>query len=58
MTVDSGSGFDDQAAGRDTGDERLAEDATRRRLGEDAGDGALEEEQERKQAEQKLNEAF
>ncbi|HEV2929588.1 MAG TPA: hypothetical protein VGW74_12915 [Propionibacteriaceae bacterium] len=58
MSTDAGSGFDNQAAGRDAGDERLAEEETRHLLGEDAGDGALEEERERKQAEDKLNDAF
>ena len=58
MSTDAGSGFDNQAAGRDAGDERLAEDETRHLLGEDAGDGALEEERERQQAEDKLNDAF
>jgi hypothetical protein len=58
MSTDSGSGFDSQAAGRDAGDERLAEEESRHRLGEDAGDGVLEEERERRQAEEKLNEAF
>jgi hypothetical protein len=58
MSTDAGSGFDNQAAGRDAGDERLAEEETRHLLGEDVGDGALEEERERKQAEDKLNDAF
>jgi hypothetical protein len=58
MTTDSGSGFDQRAAGRDAGDERLAEEESRHLLGEDAGDGALEEERERKQAEEQVNDAF
>jgi hypothetical protein len=58
MSSDAGSGFDDQAAGRDAGDERLSEDETRHLLGEDAGDGALEERRERKQAEEQVNDAF
>jgi hypothetical protein len=75
MSTDSGSGFDNQAAGRDAGDERLAKEESRHQLGEDAGDGVLEEEsrhqpgedagegvleeaRERRQAEEKLNEAF
>jgi hypothetical protein len=58
MSTDAGSGFDDQAAGRDAGDERLSEDETRHLLGEDAGDGALEERRERKQAEDQVNDAF
>ena len=43
MTTDAGSGFDNQAAGRDAGDERLEEES-RHLIGEDAGDDALEEE--------------
>jgi hypothetical protein len=58
MSTDAGSGFDNKAAGRDAGDERLAEEETSHLFGEDAGDGALEEERERKQAEDKLNDAF
>jgi hypothetical protein len=58
MSNDSGTGFDNQAAGRDAGDERLVEEETRHLLGEDAGDGALDEERQRKQAEDKLNDAF
>jgi hypothetical protein len=58
MSTDAGSGFDDQAGGRDAGDERLTEER-RRQIAEDAGDDdALEEERERKQAEERLNEAF
>ena len=40
MTTDAGSGFDNQAAGRD------------------AGDGALEEDRERKQSQDSVNDAF
>jgi hypothetical protein len=58
MSTDSGSGFDKLAAGRDAGDERLTGEAETRHLGEDAGDSALEEEYERKAAEDKLNDAF
>ena len=58
MSTDVGSGFDDQAAGRDAGDERLAEEETRHLPGEDAGDGALEEQRERRQAEEQINDAF
>jgi hypothetical protein len=58
MSNDSGSGFDNQAAGRDAGDERLVDEDTRHQLGEDVGDAALEEERERRQAEEKLNDAF
>ena len=39
MTTDAGSGFDNQAAARDAGDERLEEES-RHLIGEDAGDGA------------------
>jgi hypothetical protein len=39
MTTDAGSGFDDQAAARDAGDERLEEES-RHLIGEDAGDDA------------------
>ena len=56
MTTDAGSGFDNQAAGRDAGDERLEEES--RHLGEeDAGD-ALEEERERKHSQENVNDAF
>jgi hypothetical protein len=58
MSTDAGSGFDNQAAGRDAGDERLAEEETRHLVGEDAGDGALEEERERKLTEEQVNDAF
>jgi hypothetical protein len=57
MSTDAGSGFDNQAAGRDAGDDRLEEE-TRHLLGEDAGDGALEEERERKQSQKNVNDAF
>ena len=57
MTTDAGSGFDDQAASRDTGDERLEEES-RHLLGEDTGDGALEEARERKQSQDNVNDAF
>jgi hypothetical protein len=58
MSTDSGSGFDKLAAGRDAGDERLTSEEETRHVGEDAGDGGLEEEYERKAAEDKLNDAF
>ena len=58
MSIDSGSGFDSKAAGRDAGDERLTEEETRHLVGEDAGDGALEEERQRSEAQDRLNEAF
>ncbi len=57
MTTDAGSGFDNQAAGRDAGDDRLEEES-RHLLGEDTGDGALEEARERKQSQDSVNEAF
>ena len=57
MTTDAGSGFDNQAAGRDAGDE-LLEEESRHLLGEDAGDGALEEDRERKQSQDNVNDAF
>jgi len=57
MTTDSGTGhFDERAAGRDAGDQRLDDPAARRQVEEDAGDGTLEE--ERQAVEDKLNEAF
>ena len=51
MSTDAGSGFDNQAAGRDTGDERLEEET--RRLGDDAL-----EELERKQSRDSVNDSF
>jgi hypothetical protein len=57
MTTDAGSGFDDQAAARDAGDERLEEES-RHLIGEDADDDALEEERERKQSHENVNDAF
>ena len=55
MTTDAGSGFDNQAAGRDAGDERLEEET--RHLGDDAGEDALEE-LERKRSQDSVNGAF
>ena len=55
MTTDAGSGFDNQAAGRDAGDERLEEET--RHLGDDAGEDALEE-LERKRSKDSVNDAF
>ena len=55
MTTDAGSGFDNQAAGRDAGEERLEEET--RHLGDDAGEDALEE-LERKQSRDSVNDAF
>jgi hypothetical protein len=57
MSTDAGSGFDNQAGGRDAGDEILEEES-RHLLGEDAGDGALEEDRERKQSQDSVNDAF
>jgi hypothetical protein len=57
MTTDAGSGFDNQAAGRDAGDDRLEEE-TRHLLGEDAGNDAHEEDRERKQSQENVNDAF
>jgi hypothetical protein len=57
MTTDAGSGFDDRAAARDAGDDRLEEES-RHLLGEDAGDAALEEDRERQQVEDQINDAF
>jgi hypothetical protein len=55
MTTDAGSGFDNQAAGRDAGEERLDEET--RHLGDDAGEDALEE-LERKRSQDSVNDAF
>jgi hypothetical protein len=61
MTTDAGSGFDDQAAGHDAGDDRLEEES-RHLLGDDAGDDRLEEPSdeagERQQAHDSVNDAF
>jgi hypothetical protein len=61
MTTDAGSGFDHQAAGRDTGDDRLEEES-RHLLGQqDAGDEAdevLEEARERQRSHENVNDAF
>ena len=45
MTTDAGSGFDNQAAGRDV-------------IADDADDEALEEARERQQVEDQINDAF
>jgi hypothetical protein len=74
MTTDAGSGFDQQAGGRDAGDDRLEEESrhllgedagldaldeeSRHLPGEDAGDGDLEEERERRQSHDNVNDAF
>jgi len=57
MSTDAGSGFDNQAAGRDAGDDRLEEES-RHLIGEDADDSALEEDRERQQVEDQVNDAF
>jgi hypothetical protein len=57
MSTDAGSGFDNQAAARDAGDDRLEEES-RHVIGEDAGDAALEEDRERQQVEDQVNDAF
>lgn len=58
MTTDAGSGFDNQAAGRDAGDNRLEEES-RHLLGEDAGDDdVLEEDRQRKHSQDSVNDAF
>jgi hypothetical protein len=54
LTTDAGSGFDNQTAGRDVGDELLEEES--RHL---TGDDAVEEEdRERKQSQDSVNDAF
>jgi hypothetical protein len=58
MTTDAGSGFDNQAAGRDAGDE-LLEEESRHLTGEDADDEAVEEEdRERRKSQDSVNDAF
>jgi hypothetical protein len=57
MTTDAGFGFDNQAAGRDAGDDRLEEES-RHLVGEDADDEVLEEARERQQVEDQINDAF
>ena len=57
MTTDAGSEFDNQAASRDTGDDRL-EGETSHLPAEDADDEVLEEARERKQSQDDLNDAF
>jgi hypothetical protein len=57
MTTDAGSGFDNQAAGRDAGDDRLEEES-RQLPAEDVDDEILEEARERKRSQQDLNDAF
>jgi hypothetical protein len=61
MSTDAGSGFDNQAAGRDAGDDRL-EQESRHLVAEDAGDEVLdddlEEDYERKRVHDEVNDAF
>jgi hypothetical protein len=60
MSTDAGSGFDNQAAGRDAGDERL-EEVSRHLIADDADDAddeVLEEDRERQQVEDQINDAF
>ena len=60
MSSDAGSGFDNQAAGRDAGGERL-EEASRHLIADDADDAddeVLEEDRERQQVEDQINDAF
>jgi hypothetical protein len=61
MSTDAGSGFDNQAAGRDAGDDRLEEES-RHLVAEDAGDEVLdddlEEDYERKRVHDEVNDAF
>jgi hypothetical protein len=57
MTTDAGSGFDNQAAGRDAGDE-LLEEESRHLTGEDADDVVEEEDRERRKAQDSVNDAF
>jgi hypothetical protein len=56
MSTDAGSGFDNQAAGRDAGDELLEEET--RPIGDEVEDDALEERRERKHVEDQINDAF
>ena len=57
MTTDAGSGFDNQAAGRDAGDE-LLEEESRHLTGEEADGPVEEEDRERKQSQDSVNDAF
>jgi hypothetical protein len=57
MTTDAGSGFDNQAAGRDAGDE-LLEEESRHLTGEDADDAVEEEDRERRKSQDSVNDAF
>ncbi len=57
MTTDAGSGFDNQAASRDAGDDRLEEES-RHLIADDADDEVLEEARERKHSQDNVNDAF
>jgi hypothetical protein len=58
MTTDAGSGFDNQAAGRDAGDE-LLEEESRHLTGEEPDDDVVEEEdRERRKSQDSVNDAF
>ena len=58
MTTDAGSGFDNQAAGRDAGDE-LLEEESRHLTGEQPDDDVVEDEdRERRKSQDSVNDAF
>ena len=57
MTTDAGSGFDNQAAGRDTGDDRLEGEASHL-PDQDTDDEVLEEARERQHTRDNINDAF
>jgi hypothetical protein len=57
MTTDAGSGFDNQAAGRDAGDE-LLEEESRHLTGEEPDDVVEEEDRERRKSQDSVNDAF
>ena len=57
MTTDAGSGFDNQAAGRDAGDE-LLEEESRHLTGDEPDDVVEEEDRERKHVHDEVNDAF
>ena len=58
MTTDAGSGFDNQAAGRDAGDE-LLEEESRHLTGEEPDDDMVQEEdRERRKSQDSVNDAF
>ena len=58
MTTDAGSGFDNQAAGRDAGD-KLLEEESRHLTGEEPDDDVVEDEdRERRKSQDSVNDAF